>query len=155
MERFSGLIPHLVVRNGAAAIDFYKAGLGAEEIHRMPEDNGPRLMHAALKVGGCMFFLCDDFPEYCGGLVRAPKEGTEGPISLHLVVPNCDAAIEKAVAAGATVKMPAADMFWGDRYGQITDPQGHVWAFSHPLTKEAAAAAMKEWEAMKAQWKKQ
>ena len=153
MERFSGLIPHLTVKNGAAAIEFYKAGLGATEIHRMLEDNGPRLMHAALKLGGCTFFINDDFPEYCGGITRAPKDGVENPISLHLVVENCDAAIERAVKAGATVKMPAADMFWGDRYGQITDPQGHVWAFSHPLTAEAAAAAMKEWEAMKAQWK--
>lgn len=153
MERYTGLIPHLVVKNGPAAIDFYKAGLGAEEVHRMPADDGKRLMHAALKVCGCTFFLCDDFPEFCGGVTRAPKDGVEGPISLHLVVPNCDAAIERAVKAGASVKMPAADMFWGDRYGQIVDPSGHVWSFSHPLSAEATAAAQKAWEAMKAQWK--
>lgn len=153
MEKYSGLIPHLVVSNGPAAIDFYKSGLGAQETSRMPAPDGKRLMHASMKVEGCMFFLCDDFPEHCGGVSRAPKAGVEGPIALHLVVKNADAAIEQAVKAGATVKMPAADMFWGDRYGQVIDPFGHTWSFSHPLTAEATAAAQKAWEAMMAQWK--
>ena len=153
MEKYTGLIPHIVVKNGPAAMDFYKAGLGAVETSRMPADDGKRLMHASMTVEGCTFFLCDDFPEYCNGQVRAPKDGVEGPISLHVVVKDADAAIEKAVKAGAAVKMPAADMFWGDRYGQITDPFGHTWSFSHPLSAEATAAAAKAWVAMKAQWK--
>lgn len=143
-EKFSGLIPHLVVKGGAKAIDFYKAALGAEEIARMPTPDG-RLMHAALKIGGATLFLCDDFPEYCGGVPRAPSGPS--PVTLHLCVPCADTAIATAAAAGATVTMPAADMFWGDRYGQIVDPFGHAWSFSNPLTAEQKAEAEKKWAA--------
>ncbi len=142
MSEKNGLIPHLVVKNGAKAIEFYVAALGAVELARMPTEDG-RLMHAALKIGDATLFLCDDFPEYCGGVSRAPAGPS--PVTLHWCVPNCDAAIEKAQQAGATVTMPAADMFWGDRYGQIVDPFGHAWSFSHPLTAEQKEAAEKAW----------
>ena len=69
----SGLIPHLVVKNAVAAVEYYKAALGAEEMMRMPTPDG-RLMHAALKIGDAHLFLCDDFPEYCGG-VSARRAG--------------------------------------------------------------------------------
>src|SRR5262249_9346064 len=140
----TGLIPHLVVKGAAKAIEFYKAGLGAVEIARMPAEDG-RLMHAAIKIGDAALFLCDDFPEYCGGVSRAPNGPS--PVTLHLIVPCCDTAIATAAAAGATVTMPAEDMFWGDRYGQIVDPFGHAWSFSNPLTAEAKAAAEKKWAA--------
>lgn len=139
---YKGLIPHLVVKGGAAAIDFYKAALGAVEIGRVPTEDG-RLMHASLKIGEAILMLCDDFPEYCGGVSRAPAGPS--PITLHLCVPNADAAIAQAASAGANVTMPAADMFWGDRYGQIVDPFGHSWSFSHPLSEEAKKAAEKAW----------
>ncbi|HJZ58537.1 MAG TPA: VOC family protein, partial [Gemmataceae bacterium] len=71
MSEKQGLIPHLVVKGGAAAIDFYKAALGAVEVSRVPAEDG-RLMHAALEINGAHLFLCDDFPEYCGGVSRAP-----------------------------------------------------------------------------------
>jgi len=144
MSERSGLIPHLVVNGGAKAVEFYKAALGAEEIIRMPAPDG-RLMHASLKIGDAQLMLCDDFPEHCGGVSRAPKGPT--PVTLHLCVPNTDAAIARAAAAGATVTMPADDMFWGDRYGQIVDPFGHTWSFSHPLTAEQKAEAEKKWAA--------
>src|SRR5262245_23794723 len=138
----SGLIPHLVVKGAAKAIEFYTAGLGATEIARMPGPDG-RLMHAAIKFGDAVLFLCDDFPEYCGGVSRAPNGPS--PVTLHLCVPCADTAIAQAAAAGATVTMPAADMFWGDRYGQILDPFGHSWSFSTPLSAERKAAAEKRW----------
>jgi PhnB protein len=145
-QRPSGLIPHLVVNGAAKAIEFYKKALGAEEVRRMPEQGGgPRLMHAELRIGDATLMLCDDFPEYCGGVSRAPKPGAPTSVTLHLDVPNCDAAIDRAVTAGAKVKMPASDMFWGDRYGQITDPFGHEWSFAHALTEEQKAAAAKAW----------
>lgn len=143
----TGLIPHITVKDGAAAIDFYKSGLGAEELHRMPTPDG-RLMHATLKVEGSTFFLNDDFPEHCGGVSHTPSGPS--PVTLHLCVKNCDAAIERAAKAGAKVTMPAMDMFWGDRYGKIIDPFGHSWSFSHPLTAEQKAEAEKAWDAMKA-----
>ena len=128
---------HLVVKGAAAAIDFYKAALGAVEVYRMPADDGQRLMHAELQLDGGRLFLCDDFPDMCGGVSRAPAGPS--PITLHLDVPNADAAIARAAAAGATVAMPAADMFWGDRYGQIVDPFGHSWSFAHRLAAAQAA----------------
>ena len=140
----AGLIPHLVVKGGARAIEFYKAGLGAVEVSRMPTEDG-RLMHAALKIGDAFLFLCDDFPEYSGGVSRAPSGPS--PVTLHLCVPSCDTALAAAAAAGAKVTMPAMDMFWGDRYGQVVDPFGHSWSFSNPLTPEQKAAAEKKWAA--------
>lgn len=124
-----GLIPHLVCSNAAQAIEFYKKAFDAEEISRMPGPDG-RLMHAELRIGGRPLFLADDFPEYCGGKSSSP-EGLGGtPVTLHRYVEDCDATIAKAVAAGATVRLPATDMFWGDRYGQIVDPAGHLWALA-------------------------
>lgn len=139
-----GLIPHLVVKDAVKAIEFYKAGLGAVEMMRMPTGDG-RLMHAALKIGDATLFLCDDFPDHCGGVSRAPSGPS--PVTLHLNVACCDTAIANAQAAGAAVKMPATDMFWGDRYGQVTDPFGHTWSFSNPLTAEQKAEAEKKWAA--------
>ena len=143
-EKFekSGLIPHLVVKGAAKAIEFYKSGLGATEIARMPTPDG-RVMHAALQIGDATLFLCDDFPEHCGGVSRAPSGPS--PVTLHLNVPCADTAIAQAAGAGATVTMPAEDMFWGDRYGQIVDPFGHAWSFSTPLSAERKATAEKEW----------
>ena len=144
MSEKNGLIPHLVVKGAAKAIEFYKSGLGATEIARMPTPDG-RVMHAALRIGDAVLFLCDDFPEYCGGVSRAPSGPS--PVTLHLIVPDTDASIAQAAGAGGTVTMPAADMFWGDRYGQIVDPFGHAWSFSTPLSAERKAAAEKQWAA--------
>jgi PhnB protein len=142
MSEKQGLIPHLVVNGAAKAIDFYKAALGAVEVARMPTPDG-RLMHAAIKIGDATLFLCDDFPDHCGGVARAPKGPS--PVTLHLIVECCDTVIAQATAAGATVTMPAEDMFWGDRYGQIVDPFGHAWSFSNPLSAEKKAEADKRW----------
>jgi len=139
-----GLIPHLVVKGAAAAIEYYKAALGAEELVRVPAPDG-RLMHATLLIDGATLFLCDDFPDQCGGVSRAPNGPT--PITLHLCVPDADAAVARASAAGGEVAMPAEDMFWGDRYGKVIDPFGHEWSFSTPLTAERKAAAEAKWAA--------
>ena len=150
MAETKGLVPHLVVKGAAAAIEFYKAAFGAVEVRRMPEmGGGPRLMHAELTIGDSTLMLCDDFPEYCGGGSRAPSGPS--PVTLHLCVPDCDATIAQATTAGATVTMPADDMFWGDRYGKLTDPFGHEWSFSTPLSAERLAEAKKKWEAWQAQ----
>jgi PhnB protein len=135
MSHALGIVPHLVVSNGAAAIDFYKRAFGAEEIARMPAEDGKRLMHAELKIGQSALYLCDDFPEYCGGKSRTPGSLGGTPTVLHQTVADCDAAIKRAADAGAKITMPPQDMFWGDRYGQITDPFGHIWSFATPLKK--------------------
>jgi len=128
-------------------MEFYKQAFGAEEIARHPAPDGKRLMHAQMLIGGQMVYLADDFPEYCDGKAQNPKGLGGTPVTIHRYVEDCDAAIIRAAHAGATVKMPAADMFWGDRYGVVTDPFGHNWSFAthqrdlSPEELSAAAAA--------------
>ncbi|MEI7684737.1 MAG: VOC family protein [Planctomycetota bacterium] len=142
-----GLIPHLVCEGGAAAIEFYKKAFGAEEVGRMVAPDGKRLMHAFLRLGTSVIFLADDFPEYCGGVSGSPKALKGTPVTIHRYVVDCDAAIKQAVDAGATVVMPAMDMFWGDRYGVIADPFGHKWSIAthiKDMTPEETKVAMDE-----------
>jgi PhnB protein len=141
------LIPHLVCSPCAEAIEFYKKAFGAEEISRAPGMDGQRIMHAAMKIGTSIFFLVDDFPEFCGGKSSTPISLGGNSVTIHHYVENCDAAIDRAVKAGANVKMPAADMFWGDRYGIVIDPFGHQWSFAthiKDVTPADMQAAMKE-----------
>jgi uncharacterized glyoxalase superfamily protein PhnB len=123
------LTPHIVCAGAADAIEFYKKAFGAEELIRMPGEDG-KLMHAALNIGGSMLMLVDENKDW-GLLSPLSLGGT--PVTLHLNVPNADAAIERAAGAGATVVMAAHDAFWGDRYGQVRDPFGHSWSMAHPL----------------------
>jgi PhnB protein len=140
-----GLIPHLTCDRCADAIEFYKKAFGAKEISRMAAPDSKRIMHAEIQIGGRPVFLADDFPEYCGGKASSPKGLGGTPVTIHRYVEDCDAAIQRAQQAGATVKMPAADMFWGDRYGVVIDPFGHVWSLathiSDPTPDQIAKAA--------------
>lgn len=140
-----GLVPHLVVDGAAKALEFYAKAFGAEETCRMPSPDG-RLMHAEMTIGDQTIFLCDDFPEYCGGKSRTPTALGGSTVTIHRYVKDCDAAIAKAEKAGASVLMPAEDMFWGDRYGSVTDPFGHTWSFAthiKDMTPEEMAEAGK------------
>ena len=123
------LTPHIVCAGAADAIEFYKNAFGAEELIRIPGEGG-KLMHAAISIDGAMLMLVDENPAWG---IQGPLALGGSPVTLHLNVPDADAAIEKAVAAGATVAMPAHDAFWGDRYGQVKDPFGHSWSIAHPL----------------------
>jgi PhnB protein len=134
------LIPHLVCSPCSEAIEFYKKAFGAEEIYRLPAPDGRRIMHAAIRIGKSFVFLVDDFPEFCGKS-SSPTALKGTPVTFHHYVENCDAAIKRATDAGATVLMPAADMFWGDRYGVVTDPYGHKWSFATHL-KDLTPAEM-------------
>jgi uncharacterized glyoxalase superfamily protein PhnB len=141
------LIPHLVCDPCSEAIEFYKKAFGAEEVQRAPAPDGRRIMHAAIRIGNSLVFLVDDFPEFCGGKSESPKALQGTPVTIHRYVKDCDAAIKRAQDAGATVLMPAEDMFWGDRYGVVTDPYGHKWSFAthiKDLTPDQMQAAMKE-----------
>lgn len=144
---FEGLIPHLVCERCSEAIEFYKQAFGAEEVARMPAPDGRRIMHAEIRIGNNFVFLVDDFPEFCGGKSGSALALKGTPVTIHRYVENCDAAIKRAVDAGATVLMPATDMFWGDRYGVVTDPYGHKWSLAthmKDLTPDQMQAAMKE-----------
>ena len=122
-----GLVPHLVVNGAAKAIDFYKRAFGAEEVMRMPAEDGTRLMHAQVRIGPSTMFLCDDFPEYCGGKSRTATSLGGTPVTLHQSVRDCDEAIKRAADGGAKVTMPAQDMFWGDYFGSCVDKYGVQW----------------------------
>lgn len=126
------LAPHLVCAGAADAIEFYKNAFGAEEMVRLPGRDG-KLMHAAVSINGSMVMLVDENPQY--GLL-GPKRLGGNPVTIHLNVPDVDAAVQRAVDAGATVKMPVADMFWGDRYGTVEDPFGHSWSIATPLREK-------------------
>jgi PhnB protein len=123
---FSTITPHLVCEGAADAIEFYKKAFGATDMGRMPGPGG-KLMHATIQIGNALVMLVDDFPDW-GSL--GPKALKGSPVVLHLYVEDVDAWYQRAVEAGATAKMPPADMFWGDRYGQVTDPFGHTWSIA-------------------------
>jgi PhnB protein len=118
--------PYLVCRGAADAIEFYKKAFGAKEKMRMPMPDG-KIGHAEIKIGDSHVMLGDEHPEMGAS---APQTVGGTPVAVFLYVPNVDKIFAQAVAAGATVDMPLADMFWGDRYGKLSDPFGHKWALA-------------------------
>lgn len=126
-DEYHTITPTLTVNDAARAIEFYQQGLGAEERLRMPAPDGKRVMHAELKIGDSVIMLSDEMP---GQDCRSPQAYGGTPVAFYVYVEDVDAAFDRAVAAGATVKMPVEDMFWGDRIGSVTDPSGHVWTLA-------------------------
>ena len=118
--------PYLTVRGAADAIEFYRKAFGAKETMRMPAPGGA-LGHAEIRIGDSIVMLSDEFP---GSATRPPAAlgGTTGYVFLY--VPDVDRTFAQAVAAGARVTMPLADMFWGDRFGTLLDPFGHAWGLA-------------------------
>jgi PhnB protein len=137
------ITPHLVVRDAAAAADWYTRALDAEERGRI-EVPGGKLMQVELRFGGAAVMLADEFPDL--GVLSPLSIGGTATV-LHLYTDDVDALWKRVVDAGAEVRQPLADMFWGERYGQITDPFGHRWGLAQYLRDvprqeiaEAAAA---------------
>lgn len=142
-EGFQTVTPHLICEGAADAIEFYKKAFNAVEMFRMPGPGG-KLMHAQIKIGNSFVMLADDFPEW--GCIGA-KALKGSPVTVHLYVEDTDSLYNQAVAAGGTAKMPPADMFWGDRYGVLTDPFGHSWSIAthqRDLTPEQMQEEMKK-----------
>jgi len=139
-DGYHTVTPYLYVKGAANAIDFYKKAFGAEELgrHAMPDGS---IMHALMRIGDSMLMLNDEFPQMnCKG--PASIGGTS--VTLNLYVQDADKSWERAIQAGAKVKMPIADQFWGDRYGILTDPFGHDWSIAthkKDLTPAEIAAA--------------
>ena len=123
-EGMHSLTPHLICAGAAAAIQFYSDAFGAVEQFRLPGPEG-KLMHACVKIGDSMLMLVD---EMAGCSMLGPRALKGSPVAIHLYVPNVDAVVAQAVAAGARITKPAADMFWGDRFAQLEDPFGHRWS---------------------------
>jgi PhnB protein len=119
-EGFRTMTPQLTLNNGAQAIDWYKKALGAQELGRSLGPDG-KIMHAELQIGDSRFYANDVMQG------KGPKDFGGSPASFWLYVENSDALFNQAVAAGATVQMPMADQFWGDRAGAVADPEGYSW----------------------------
>ena len=120
----TAITPHLVCRNAAAAIDFYKRAFDAVESARLPAPDG-KLLHAQIRIGGATVMLVDETPEMH---ILSPLSLKGTGVTIHLYVADVDTTVAKAVAAGAKLIMPVQEMFWGDRYGSVTDPFGHQWS---------------------------
>jgi uncharacterized glyoxalase superfamily protein PhnB len=128
----AGIVAHLVVDDAGGAVEYYRKAFGAVELSRSRTDDQKKIRRAVLAIGGATFQLADDFPELHAGRSSTPKALGGTSVVLHRYVPDCDAGLRRAAAAGGQVTMPAQDMPWGERYGQVTDPFGHVWAFATP-----------------------
>jgi PhnB protein len=125
-EGYHSLTPYLAVEDAAKAIDFYKEAFGAEEFVRMPGPDG-KIAHAELQIGDSKLMLSDPFPQ---SEVRPPSERGGPTASVFMYVDDVDATFEQAQEVGAEVVSELEDMFWGDRFGKLSDPFGHVWSIA-------------------------
>jgi len=141
-QGMSGMTPHLICAGATDAIDFYKRAFNAEELFCLSGPDG-KLMHAELRINGAIAMLAEENTEH--GML-GPKALKGSPVSIHLMVDDVDACVARAVEAGATITMPIAEMFWGDRFGMIEDPFGHRWSIATHVRdvseEEMRAAAM-------------
>ena len=120
-EGYHTITAHLMLDDAAGAIEWYKKGFGAQEIARHLGPDGT-IMHAVIKIGDSVLIMNDVMHG-----AKGPKAFGGSPASLWLYVENADALFDRAVAAGATVRVPIGDQFWGDRGGAVTDPGGYTW----------------------------
>jgi PhnB protein len=125
-EGYHSITPYLIIKGAAGALDFYKKAFGARELFRM-EGPGGCVGHAEIKIGDSPIMLADEHPEMGH---RGPQSLGGTPVGICLYVEDADAVFNKAVAAGAKVKQPVQDQFYGDRSGTVTDPYGHIWTIS-------------------------
>jgi PhnB protein len=125
-EGYRTVTPYLAVDDAAAAIEFYKQAFGAKERGRMDTPGG-KIGHAELEIGDSLVMLADALPQFA---TRSPKELGGTTVGVFMYVEDVDAVVKQAVDAGATVTTEVEDQFWGDRYGSVTDPFGHLWSIA-------------------------
>ncbi len=120
------LTPYLVCRDAEDAIAFYEKAFRAVVVSRLANDNG-RILNAQMKIGDSLMMLMDEFVQFAA---LGPKTLGGSPVTLHLQVTDVDDVFKSAVAAGASIKMPIKEEFWGDRMGIVEDPFGHNWSIA-------------------------
>ena len=142
-DGYNGAIPAMAVRDAAGAIEFYKKAFGATESLRLTDPAG-KVVHAEVKIGNFTVMFGEENPQY-----NASPE-TLGGTSVKMVVyvEDVDALFDRATAAGATVKMPLTDEFYGDRMGGLADPYGHQWLFATRKEEVSAEEMQKRFDAM-------
>ncbi len=121
-EGYHAVTPSLTFKDSKKALEFYKKAFGAKVLDYMPSPAGHGTMHATMQIGNSILMMGDEMP-HC----KSAETLGVSPISLYVYVPDADATFQQAVSAGATVVMPVADMFWGDRAGNVKDPFGYPW----------------------------
>jgi PhnB protein len=149
-EGYRTLTTYLAVDDATKAIEFYERAFGAKERSRMPGPNGT-IAHAEIVIGDSVVMLSDPFPQ---ASVKPPAQVGGTTAGLFMYVEDVDAAYRRAIDAGATETMPPEDMFWGDRFGTVTDPFGHSWQIAthvEDLTPEEMAKRGQEAMASMAQ----
>ena len=125
-DGYTAVTPYLTIKGAAAALDFYKKAFGAEEAFRMNTPDG-KVMHAEIRIGGAVIMLHDEMPEW---KALSPQTIGDSASSIMLYVNDVDAVMKRALDAGATLMMEAADQFYGDRCGGVKDPFGHKWSIA-------------------------
>ncbi len=139
------VVPYLTVEGASAAIAFYTDSFGARELRRELTPDG-KILHCSLKIGNAVVMVAEEFP---GSSAVAPSRSGATTVTIHLNVADVDGPFGRAIAGGATAIMPPTDMFWGDRYGMLKDPFGHLWSLSKPTKMSPAEMATKRAEVMK------
>jgi PhnB protein len=125
-DGYRTITPYLAVDDAAEAIEYYKKAFGAKERARMDAPGG-KIGHAELEIGDSLVMLSDALPQFS---TRPPKELGGTSASIFMYVEDVDAVVKQAVDAGATVTMEIEDQFWGDRFGSVQDPFGHLWSIA-------------------------
>jgi PhnB protein len=133
--QFPGIAPYLTIDGASAAIDFYKAAFGAEEMFRQMAEGGRRVMHCSLRINGGTVMLSDSFPEPG---TPGPDPARPSPVAINLALADpaeVDRIAARAREQGATITMGPEDTFWGARFAQLTDPFGHRWMLNADLKR--------------------
>jgi PhnB protein len=143
---FRTITPYLVLNDASGAIEFYKKAFGAKELMRNPTPDG-KILNAQIKVGDSIIMLSDEFP-FPGSSLKSPSLLGASTITIHIYSKNVDKLWEQALAAGAMIRMPLDNTFWGERYGQLVDPFGHHWSMSQQIKMSAKEREEKQKAAM-------
>jgi PhnB protein len=142
-DSYPSVVPYLTATDAAKAIEFYKAAFGAKERYRLTSSNGT-VGHAELEILGQVVMIADELP----GMNTSPKTLGGSATSFVLMVPNADAAYDKAVAAGAESVHAPNDAFYGYRMALVKDPAGHKWMVQHEIEKVSPEEMQKRWDSM-------
>ena len=144
-EGYHSVTPYLIVNGAAEALDFYKRAFNAQEVMRMPGPGG-KIMHAEIQVGDSRIMLSDECPEMDA---RSPQTLGGSPVTLMIYVEDVDGLTAQAIAAGAKVRRPVQNQFYGDRSGLVNDPFGHSWMLATHIEDVSPEEIGKRMAAMK------
>jgi len=144
-QGFHTVTPYLAINGAAQAIEWYKEAFGAKELTRQTTPDG-KIIHARVKIGDSIVMMSDIFP---GSRHKDPRDLGAASVTLHIYAENVDAVWKRAIDAGAKVDSPLDNMFWGERYGQLTDPFGHSWSLSMQIAMPPDVMERKRQEAMR------